>query len=69
MATKNTEATGSAEPKTEVVLIKPARIDGVKCMPGKMVSVDATVLEQLRDNGAVVKPDEDANAKPTGNAE
>ncbi|MCF1446630.1 hypothetical protein FS800_23410 [Agrobacterium vitis] len=65
MAVKNSE---QAEPKIEVVLIKPARIDGVKIMPGKTVSVDATVLEQLVSNGAVVKSADDADAKPAENA-
>ncbi|QND45309.1 hypothetical protein HB780_06040 (plasmid) [Rhizobium lusitanum] len=52
MAAKKGDAADQVE-KFSVVLLKPARIDGVKRMPDEIVDVSATVLEQLEDAEAV----------------
>lgn len=43
----------STEKKVDVVLLKPARIDGIKHMPGDTVSVNKTVFAQLDDAEAI----------------
>jgi tetrahydrodipicolinate N-succinyltransferase len=48
-----TDEQDSAEQKVDVVLSKPARIDGIKRMPGDRVAVNATVYAQLDDAGAI----------------
>lgn len=63
MATKKSDAADQVE-KFSVELLKPARIDGVKRMPGETVDVSSTVLGQL-EHAEAVEP----RAKETAESE